>query len=123
MFVEYKIILNRYFKLILFSVFIGVVFQYYFINRPGKISQTGDQYANFKSIGEYIYKNAENSEVVVLSGVDDLPNPQIVYYSKRNFRSINHLDQLKHILSIDSIFFCQIKNDRIVRSKHLIINQ
>ena len=77
-------------------------------------------------IGEYIHKKARKNETVVLSGVDDLPNPQIVYYSKRNFYSLkksNQMNELVNFGSIDSIFYCQIRKDTIVTSSHLILNQ
>ena len=103
-------------------IFIGVVGQYYFINRPGEISQRGDRYDTFQKIGEYISKNAKRNEVVVLKGIHDLPNPQIVFYSKRNFYSIKtyrELFILKEKKTIKNIFYCEIQNDQILGSKHL----
>ena len=77
---------NENFKLIsLFLVLVVGIFQYYFINRPGEISQNGDRYDSFKLIGERIKETAQPDEVVYLVNFHENPAPQLMYYSKRNF--------------------------------------
>jgi hypothetical protein len=57
------------------------IFQYYFINRPGKISRDGMAYDNFQISGEHIRQVAP--EYKIYSPLER-PAPMIEYYAGRN---------------------------------------
>lgn len=59
--------------------------QFYYINRPGEISQNGDRYDQFKVMGETIRTSAKANEVIYLVNFHENPAPQLMYYAKRNF--------------------------------------
>jgi hypothetical protein len=110
-----------------FSI-IGITFisfsilQYYIINRPGKISQRGESYSVFQTIGTYIHKHVKKDEFVFIQNLPDLPNPQVVFYSKRNFYSINSESEMREIVfgkQIKKVFFVKVKDYRITNSIHL----
>ena len=59
---------------------------YYFVNRPGEISQNGDHYAEFMKQGEFIREVASDDEVVFW--LDGHIDPMTVVYVKRNIKEI-----------------------------------
>jgi len=58
------------------------IVQYYYINRPGEISQNGDRYDMMQKLGEGIGKHSTSDEIVFLNGYK--PDPQVMYYARRN---------------------------------------
>ena len=69
---------------------------YYFINRPGSISQSGDQYDMYQQQASFINSNSNNDEVIFLKGISD--EPQLIYYAKRNMRTIlNETDAIQFL--------------------------
>jgi hypothetical protein len=118
---QFKIKQTSYF-ILGFTVFSFSILQYYIINRPGKISQRGESYSVFQTIGTFIHDHVRNDEVVFIQNLPDLPNPQVVFYSKRNFYSINSENEMKEIINdkcIKKVFFVKVKDYRITNSIHL----
>jgi hypothetical protein len=118
---QFKIKQTSYF-IIGFTVVSFSIFQYYIINRPGKISQRGENYSVFKNIGTFIHNNAQKDEVIFIQNLPDLPNPQVVFYSKRNFYSVNSKSEMKEIIisnQIKKVFFVKIKDYSISNSEHI----
>ncbi len=72
------------------------VSMYYAINRPGDASWKGDRYAIHKEMGEKIRETAKDSEVVFISGL--IPEPQLIYYAKRNIVSVDSLEEARAML-------------------------
>jgi len=70
--------------------------QYYYINRPGKISQNGDSYDYMQILGENIRENAATDEVIFLNGYK--PDPQVMYYARRNMLRAADASEVKAIL-------------------------
>jgi hypothetical protein len=71
---------------------------YYGINRPGEISQRGDRYDAFQKIGQTIQNHSSSDDIIFIEGLEDLPNPQVVYYAKRNFYAIKSKSEMASIL-------------------------
>ena len=104
-----------------FTVISFSILQYYIINRPGKISQRGESYSVFQTIGTFIHDHVRNDEVVFIQNLPDLPNPQVVFYSKRNFYSINSENEMKEIINdkrIKKVFFVKVKDYHIEKLTH-----
>lgn len=66
----------------LLAMILLCIAQYYYINRPGEISQNGDRYDYMQTLGENIRSNAAANEVIFLKGYK--PDPQVMYYARRN---------------------------------------
>ncbi|GIV34946.1 MAG: hypothetical protein KatS3mg031_2481 [Chitinophagales bacterium] len=63
--------------------------QYYFINRPGALSRTGEPYAIHKTIGERISQVAAPHEVIfILKNPNGIPiMPETIFYAGRNIQT------------------------------------
>jgi len=72
------------------------VVQYYYINRPGEISQNGDRYDTLQTLGETIKTQAAKDEIIFLNGYK--PNPQVMYYARRNMLRAADTSEVKGIL-------------------------
>ena len=72
--------------------------QYYYINRPGEISQNGDKYSAFKEIGETIKNNSTKNDLLFTLNLNEKPAPQVIYYAKRNFYQVDHLTEVYLLL-------------------------
>lgn len=59
---------------------------FYYINRPGQISQSGNRYDTFKIAGEFIAANSASDEVVFIQNIEDAP--QLIFYAHRNLKTI-----------------------------------
>jgi len=66
-------------SVVLSLYFILTISQYYYINRPGKISQNGTEYKEFKSFGEMIKQTATPDEMIF----SPEPTPMSIFYAKR----------------------------------------
>ena len=110
-------------NVVLFLLFLASsVVTYYFINRPGMYSQRGEKYSSFKEIGEFINKNTQKEEVVFIENLPDLPNPQVVYYAKRNFYSVKNTKEMEKIIKnkkVKNAFFIKIIDYKVKYSKHI----
>mgnify|MGYP003328592416 CR=1 FL=1 len=88
-----------------FSIFIFEI-----INSPGKVSLIDDDFVNYDEFayqGDFIRKNSSPDEVVFLKWIDD--EPQLIWYAKRNMRTIFNDDEAisflqKHNLKHGVIF-------------------
>lgn len=70
---------------------------YYYINRPGPISFSGNRYDAEQRIGEFISAHAKSDEVVFLKGAD--VSPQMVYHAHRNVREVSSEEDAQYFLS------------------------
>jgi hypothetical protein len=61
---------------------------YYYINRPGKFAQNGDQYSYLQTLGKDISQTVANDEILVIK--DLVMMPQLIYYTKRNYLSFEN---------------------------------
>jgi hypothetical protein len=68
------------------TMIIGSIFQYFYINRPGEISFSGEKYSEFQEKGIAIKKTAAADEVVFL--IDEKPSPEMVWYAGRNIQQV-----------------------------------
>ncbi len=88
--------------------------QYYYINRPGKISQNGDLYNYMQTLGENIRNNTQADELIFLNGYK--PDPQVMYYARRNMLRAADSTEVKTILeergAVRGVLFT-IKNYKI----------
>jgi len=73
--------------------------QYYFINRPGIFGQNGERYDYMKAIGHSIKTNSVPSDLIFTLNLKEKPNPQVIYYAKRNFHQLNNMSEVEEILS------------------------
>ncbi len=74
---------------------------YYFVNRPGEISQNGDHYAEFMEQGEFIREVASDDEVVFW--LDGHIDPMTVVYAKRNIKEIPSPKEARHwLMTVES---------------------
>lgn len=58
---------------------------YYFINRPGQSAQNGDNYNYLQVLSTQINKTVVNDEILIIK--DLILMPQLMYYTKRNYKS------------------------------------
>jgi hypothetical protein len=101
---------------------VSTILIFYGINRPGEVSQRGERYDSFKQIGEFIKLEASKDEVIFIQGLNDLPCPQVLYYAKRNFYTIQHESEIKaklHTRTEKKAVFFKIKNYEIAHYEHL----
>jgi len=68
--------------LVLVTICLCSISQYYYINPLGEYSLNGFKYSNYKDIGIYIGEHSSIDEVVFIKGSD--PLPQILVYAERN---------------------------------------
>ncbi len=73
---------SRLFFVGLAATLLLCIAQYYYINRPGSISQNGDRYDRMQTLGKAIKREALAEEVIYLNGYK--PDPQVMYYAQRN---------------------------------------
>ena len=74
---------------------------YYIINRPGDYSLKGDLYAVSKNLGEKIKKDAQDDEIIYLTG-DVVLDPQLIYYAERNIITIpNNNKTIDSVLNLN----------------------
>ena len=92
---------------------------YYFINRPGSISQSGDRYDMYQQQASFINSNSNNDEVIFLKGISD--EPQLIFYAKRNIRTImNETDAIQFLKMYKlqkGIIFSKESDGKMVASK------
>lgn len=70
---------------------------YYYVNRPGPVSLSGERYDTEQKIGEFISAHAKPDEVVFLKGAD--VSPQMIHYAHRNIREVSSEWHAKNFLS------------------------
>ena len=105
------------------GVFVLCILQYYVINRPGEISQNGDQYNNYQKIGESIKNNSNTSDLIFTLNLNEKPAPQVIYYAKRNFYQVNDMDKVFELLKQRKAKFAKvfvIKDMKIEKIKTII---
>jgi hypothetical protein len=78
-----------YFLMPLF--FIATISQYYFINRPGKISREGTPYISYKNFGEALKQVPSDYKIFL----DIKQDPMIEYYAGRNINSLPGIEDAK----------------------------
>jgi hypothetical protein len=64
------------------------VLQFYYINRPGEISQNGDRYDVQMKEGLFINENASDNDVVF--SVDHKPLPETIWYAGKNIQRVSN---------------------------------
>jgi hypothetical protein len=74
--------------------FLAAMSQYYFINRPGKISREGTPYFNFKKFGDSLKRVPPDYKIFL----DIVPDPMIEYYAGRNIYPIRSMDDAKQFM-------------------------
>lgn len=67
---------------VLWFIVLGSVGMYYYINKPGDYSRSGERYDTSKKLGLMIREEAKDDEVVYL--ISDELNPMVVVYAERN---------------------------------------
>jgi hypothetical protein len=73
-------------------VFIAVcIIQFYVTNRPGDTSFSGALYAAEQNAAKVITDNSTKEEVLFVKGV--APEPQVIWYAKRNVKFVNNDDE------------------------------
>ncbi|HVM89372.1 MAG TPA: hypothetical protein VMT76_14385 [Puia sp.] len=99
-----KMVIHLFSKRAIFFIltvfFIVSVTQYYFINRPGKISQDGMPFDTFKIFGEQLKQVPNN--YMIISPLEKRA-PMIEYYAKRNIFIIPTLEEAKKFLIENNI--------------------
>ncbi len=68
--------------------FVATMLQYYFINRPGKISREGTPYASFKSFGDSLRQVPADYKIFINMKY----NPMIEFYAGRNLYVVTDYD-------------------------------
>ncbi len=86
--------LNKIVTVALTTVFGVLIF--YYINRPGEISQSGNRYDIYKTEGMFIAENSKSDEVIFIQNIPD--EPQLIYYAHRNLRTIEDEQQAMDFL-------------------------
>lgn len=71
--------------------FIATMSQYYFINRPGKISRDGTPYISYKNFGEALKQVPPDYKIFL----DIKQDPMIEYYSGRNINPLPDIEEAK----------------------------
>jgi len=71
--------------------FIATMSQYYFINRPGKISREGTPYISFKNFGDSLKQVPLDYQIFT----DLKQDPMVEYYGGRNITTIENIDSAK----------------------------
>lgn len=71
--------------------------QFYLTNKPGDVSIYGSKYADAKKAGEAIAKEAQKEEVIFVIGKE--PEPQEVWYAKRNMLWVKSEGEAMQIVS------------------------
>ncbi len=82
---------GRAFYAIIASYFVFACFQYYFINRPGKVSWDGSSFDMYKKLGEQVQKVPADYKIFInynWSAVID-------FYAHRNFTRVSCVDSAK----------------------------
>lgn len=89
--------------------------QYYYINRPGEISQRGDRYADYKDIGIAIKQNSNPDEVVFL--LNEKPSPEVIFYAERNILQVaNEEKAIQHLFKSPAnagVLFKKTANNKV----------
>lgn len=81
------------------SLFIMLnVVQFYYINRPGKISQNGEQYDIYLKEGNFIKQQASATEIVF--ALDYKPSPETIWYAQRNIQQVNNENEAYEFLKL-----------------------
>ena len=96
--------------------------QFYFINRPGEISLSGERYDTFKKIGLAIKQEAADDEMIFL--LKEKPSPEIVFYAQRNIQQVNDPgEELMYLLNNNQkkgvIFHVEKGNAKVVKRINL----
>ncbi len=82
---------KRQLYVLIIIFFIATISQYYFINRPGKISREGTPYMSFKNFGDSLKQVPVNYQIFT----DLKQDPMVEYYGGRNITTIENLDSAK----------------------------
>lgn len=96
---------------IVLTVLLSVV-MYYYINMPGEYSWKGDLYATSKNIGEFIKENAQDDEIVYLTGNVTL-DPQLIVYAERNIVRISEEEITKVLNENKGVCFVVGKDNHV----------
>ncbi|MDZ4844260.1 MAG: hypothetical protein SH857_01780 [Chitinophagales bacterium] len=88
---------------------------YYYVNRPGSISQRGDRYADYKDRGIAIGQNSNSDEVIFL--LHEKPTPEIIFYAGRNILRVANEEEARQHLQKSSastgVLFKKIANNKV----------
>ena len=109
-------------QLYIFSIvfFIAAMSQYYFINRPGKISREGTPYLSFKNFGDSLKQVPVDYQIVSRTSKQD---PMVEYYGGRNITTIENLDSAKaYIKKWDVKKAVWVEHDNLDFKKAFIIS-
>lgn len=104
---------------ILVAIVMLAVAQYYYINRPGTISRSGDPYDMYANIGRYIQEQVEPNQVLFIAGFSErIPsnNPQITFYAERNFIAVgDYREAVQRWTTADSVdaYFLQLERIQV----------
>ena len=89
--------LNKNWMKISFVVaLVANIFLFELINPPGKTSLTEDNYDFYEREAQVIKQNSKPDEVIFLKGIPD--DAQLIWYGKRNMRTINSDEEAKSFL-------------------------
>lgn len=88
---------------------------YYYVNRPGEISQRGDRYAELMDTGLAIKQLVKPDEIVFL--LNDKPEPEVIFYAGRNILQVENEEEAKaHLLrspASEGIILKKLENNEI----------
>ena len=70
---------------------------YYYINRPGEYSLSGDRYDHSQVLGKEIHENALDDHVIFIQGELSV-DPQLIYYAKRNIQKVSSKEDAQEFL-------------------------
>lgn len=88
--------------------------QFYYINRPGEISQSGDRYDTFMNEGTFIKQHANADEIVF--ALNYKPSPETIWYAHVNIKTVSSEAEARVFLQARKlnkgvIFFRNEKNE------------
>jgi hypothetical protein len=84
------------------AVFIAInVAQFYYTNRPGKLSQSGEPYDIYMKEGNFIKQQASAAEIVF--ALDYKPSPETIWYAQRNIKQVSHVEEAYAFLKFRKI--------------------
>ncbi len=86
---------KRLIMILVMMIFLATMFQYYFINRPGKISREGTPYISYKNFGDSLKQVPPDYKIFT----DLKQDPMIEYYAGRNMVVVPELDSAKNYIT------------------------
>jgi hypothetical protein len=77
------------------------VAQFYYTNRPGKLSQSGEPYDVYLKEGNFIKQQASAEEIVF--ALNYKPSPETIWYAQRNIQQVGNIEEAYAFLQFRKI--------------------